>query len=349
MIDFIKAQFGMDKLIYNDVVDFFLTPKKESTSLEFKSNNGEKKIPDRIYQTICAMLNSEGGLIVWGAPTEKTNNEGEKECFGDLTPFSAKMRKEDLMRSVSDRIIPIPNNIEVCEVSDNDNRRFVYLFQIQKSEYSPHQTDNRYFMRLDTETRIAPHHFVEALFRKIRYPDLKGYLEFMNISFLDKDYQYVLIQFKVVIKNNSPLQNEEYPEFIISSNSGSPLEVDEPWPLKEKTFGMPFPTVHKPLEILYYGKRIETVFKIGLHANDLNVLRNNNTNLKIFLRFGGRYSPLKYSFYSIDLSFFVTIHYDYYQSYPIPKERIESLENKLIADSTFDMEIISNWNSVSSD
>ncbi|MBK8291536.1 MAG: putative DNA binding domain-containing protein [Flammeovirgaceae bacterium] len=94
MIDFIKAQFGVEAstLSYEEVVDYFSIVRVEGVSLEFKSFNGEKKLPDKIYQSICAMLNSAGGLIIWGSPKE-VNATGTKECRGDLTPVSEKIKR----------------------------------------------------------------------------------------------------------------------------------------------------------------------------------------------------------------------------------------------------------------
>jgi hypothetical protein len=347
MTDFIKAQFGVEatRLTYENVVDFFSTAKVENTNLEFKSFNGVQKLPEKIYNSICALLNSNGGLIIWGSPKESFLTDGLKQCFGDLTPLKEKLKKEDLMRSISDKITPIPNNIEVYEIDDK-NGSYIYLFQIQRSEYSPHQTDNRYYMRLDAETRIAPHYFVEALFRKVKYPDLKGSIEFMNITFMDSDYQYVMILIKVIVRNNSPLQNEEYPQFTVSCSVGIPLESYEPWPPKVQIIGTVARSQINPMEILYYGNQLEKTYKIGLLSDDLNRLKSNDARLNISLKFGGRYSPLKLSNYSIDTSFFTRLEYGDSQSYSIPVERIDSIENKLVADSNFDLNLISNWKTI---
>jgi hypothetical protein len=49
----------------------------------------------------------------------------------------------------------------------------VILVDVQKSYYPPHQYDNAYFVRLDAETRKAPHAFVEALFLRREGPNLE--------------------------------------------------------------------------------------------------------------------------------------------------------------------------------
>jgi len=55
-------------------------------------------------------------------------------------------------------------------------------------------------------------------------------------------------------------------------------------------------------------------------------------------RFGGRFSPLKYSIYELDLSFTDTNRYVEDQSYPIPSENVKSKENTLMVDADFSIE-----------
>ncbi|MBK8291535.1 MAG: hypothetical protein IPK96_11980 [Flammeovirgaceae bacterium] len=152
----------------------------------------------------------------------------------------------------------------------------------------------------------------------------------------------------MIIKNNSPLQNEEYPTFTISCNAGKPLEMYEDWPPIDRFNPASIRSQDNPMKILYYGKKIEETYKIGLRTIDLNRLNDKSNKLNIFLRFGGRYSPLKFSFYVVDTSFFTSMQYCELQSYPIPTEFIQSQENNLIADSDFDLDLISDWNTLSS-
>ena len=42
-----------------------------------------------------------------------------------------------------------------------------------KSDYAPHQFNGKYYMRIDGHTITTPHHYVEALMRKLPIQDLK--------------------------------------------------------------------------------------------------------------------------------------------------------------------------------
>jgi predicted HTH transcriptional regulator len=58
-----------------DLRRYFSEPKEESDKLEFKSfpliagkhdHSGERE--KAVLRTICAFLNTEGGILIWGAP-----------------------------------------------------------------------------------------------------------------------------------------------------------------------------------------------------------------------------------------------------------------------------------------
>lgn len=66
-----------------DIKDFFSTRQEESSTLEFKS--GEVDVTD-IFKEITAFLNTEGGLLIIGAPREVKEVIGKKTvvyCQGE--------------------------------------------------------------------------------------------------------------------------------------------------------------------------------------------------------------------------------------------------------------------------
>lgn len=61
----------VDDLTYSDLTTHFAQPQEESDRIEYKSfrESGDfKKKEATILKTICAFLNSGGGILVWGAP-----------------------------------------------------------------------------------------------------------------------------------------------------------------------------------------------------------------------------------------------------------------------------------------
>ena len=108
-------------------------------------------------------MNSEGGLIIWGSPIgEYSDGSKEKVFEGALSPLDISLTKDSFINKVTDQITPSPRGIKFYKYSNNG--KHVYLIEVEKSNFSPHQFEHNYFMRIDGQTKIAPHHYVEALF-----------------------------------------------------------------------------------------------------------------------------------------------------------------------------------------
>lgn len=87
-----QIQFGKDlyDLVYDDILEFFDTEKEESLNLEFKSYPAQGSAQEKensVMKATCGLLNSEGGIIIWGAPTEIRDAQGNTTAQGALTPF----------------------------------------------------------------------------------------------------------------------------------------------------------------------------------------------------------------------------------------------------------------------
>src|SRR5690348_16740477 len=88
---FVFTLFGkpIHQLELDDIMSFFRNEKTETDKLEFKSytdfesSNATKSSRDKeklndIFKSICAFLNSDGGVLIWGTPKGK-HVEGSKE------------------------------------------------------------------------------------------------------------------------------------------------------------------------------------------------------------------------------------------------------------------------------
>ena len=89
-MSYIKKIFNkdIDNLNISDLVTFFETEQEETSVLEFKS--GDVEIID-LYKEITAFLNTEGGLLIIGAPREIKKTIGKtvvKTCIGEVTCWS---------------------------------------------------------------------------------------------------------------------------------------------------------------------------------------------------------------------------------------------------------------------
>ncbi|MET1257778.1 ATP-binding protein [Flagellimonas sp. DF-77] len=170
---FISKIFGVDddELTISQVQDFFKYEQQETSILEFKSGTVDV---DSIYKEVTAFLNTEGGLLIIGAPVEKTKTSDRVKvtfCQGSLTQSKFKS-KDWLVQKIATNIIPSPISIKVKELEYMNGK--IFLVDVPQSVTPPHQSslDKRYYIRLDSETKPAPHGIVAALFDKRRAPEL---------------------------------------------------------------------------------------------------------------------------------------------------------------------------------
>ena len=169
MNNFTQAFFSKDlyDINENDVIDFFKNIQVETTYLEFKS--GEVSL-EKIYNEVVALHNSEGGLVIIGSPKPKKDKEGNEFFEGELTR-SIHKNKDWLYQKICNYVSPMPVGIKIHDIFCLDSG-IIQIIEIPKSINPPHQSlsDGVYYLRFETQTRFAPHGFVEALFNKRKSP-----------------------------------------------------------------------------------------------------------------------------------------------------------------------------------
>lgn len=346
MLDIALSKTGIawNEMSYARIQIFFESPQKEDDRLEFKSY-GEKPLDEwckDLAKEICAFLNSDGGILIWGAPKELKGN-GPKSCHGNLTNVPI-FETDDLVRRIAGKINELPRGLQVKHLTDGTGN--IYVFQIEVSEYRPHQTDDRYYMRINGESRPAPHHYIEALMKRVRYPDLRGRLNFRTISYSNaKDgfnVGWVRVDLSVIIENYSPFQNEESPRFIIYCDHGTPIKAHDKWPPPDIEPIYPA-IINTSLEIVHYGEKFQRYYALGF---DYDNLRSEGSQINVILKFGGRYSPLKLSHYEVDLSFLDPNSHIEDHNYEFEEGFVKENDNMLISDSDYDMNDLDWWGSI---
>ncbi|UHG90094.1 AlbA family DNA-binding domain-containing protein [Spirosoma oryzicola] len=224
---FTQDQFGkpMDSIDADDIRSYFSRERDESLSLEYKSffqHEGDIKHKENgVLRTICSFLNSNGGLLIWGAPKGIKNATGQKVFIGDLSPVEKLYSKDDFINKISNRIKPFAAPIQVCKV-EVDPGRYVYLIEVPESETKPHQFDDIYYIRLDGQTKVAPHYIIEALFKQIKYPDLNVFLRLDGFINLEKELNIrsVNIAITCFLINSSKFLHEYEPYYMLTINRG---------------------------------------------------------------------------------------------------------------------------------
>lgn len=290
-MSYARSFFGKEiyEITYADVEHFFQEEKEESDKIEFKSyyNVFESHFSQResgVIRAICGMLNSEGGLIIWGAPKGETvNGKKEKIYKGELSPLDALIEKDAFISRVTNLITPSAKGI-IFQRLEKD-QKYVYLIEVQQSQYSPHQYNNVYYMRIDGQTRPAPHHYIEALFQKISYPNLEGKLILDAVSG-QLDLLYTSLRIKIDISNRSMFQNEH--DIYIKLLSENLL-------IESNDFNMPARQVKdKTGSELEISNARSTLYHLAPLRNYFTVsLVNDAKKGSLILIFGGKTSPLR--------------------------------------------------------
>ena len=230
-----------DSLTIEEIEDFFSSPQEETSVLEFKS--GEVEIID-LYKEISAFLNTEGGLLLIGAPRERKEKIGRNEtvvCQGNLT-FSKFKNKDWLYQKIASNITPSPTNLKLVEFITENGA--IFLIDVPQSMNPPHQSssDGKYYIRLEREAKPAPHGLVQALFEKRRVPKLTALFKFKKKD-ANTDNVYVLI------KNESSIPADKV-SFIIDVYNISGIESDLRFKLHHDTLGDKYSMSNKSDQVL---------------------------------------------------------------------------------------------------
>jgi len=157
---------------WNALTEYFSKEQEESDQLEFKSG---KCLVSDVYAEVAALSNTDGGIIILGAPREvevfeennnskKNKRERRKVCIGPLDPSQEDRTTDSILQMLMNSITPSIVGIKVHKLGHESG--FIYVIYVPKSINSPHQVDGTYYMRVGTMKHPAPHGFVEALFNK---------------------------------------------------------------------------------------------------------------------------------------------------------------------------------------
>jgi len=158
----------------HELNQYFQTPRFEHQNLEFKS--GDVHIRE-VAREIAGFLNSQGGLLIVGAPKE-TQQGKRKVCQGILTQ-STFATAQWIMEQVNVLLAPAPTNHEIAIRGVPEVHPQVFLIQVRSSTRPPHMVEGegRYYIRHKAATKPATHAEVESLFWKDRQPQLQQFFK----------------------------------------------------------------------------------------------------------------------------------------------------------------------------
>jgi hypothetical protein len=278
----------LDSVTAEDVLEFFKTPKKESQYLEFKSageTNIDKVFTNTLKPGICSFLNSEGGILIYGAPREDKNNP--HPFHQEIKPYPKGFLGDfdSIIRKISDGITPMPVGIRLKEVDFPNGS--VAIFEIQESISKPHQTENIYQIRIEGQKKPAPHYLIEAMMKQVTFPDIRAYVKTIEQYYLDLEDDILCIKLKLFFLNFSEFQNEKNIRYRLIIDGPMDFEINS----RNKK------TDYKKFEILPFGEPISTKIDIfgrfGMLTDEQIVYLN--------IIFHGETSPSKITVYELKI------------------------------------------------
>ncbi len=227
---YVQAHFGspINEITPAVLLDFFSVEREESLTLELKSfveyedhvksdsqrKKDLKSKTDGLLKTICAFLNSSGGLLIWGAPKGAENPDGIKFFTGALTPIDGRILKDDFINKLINRIIPFAAPVEFHSI-EIESGQFVYLIDVPESTAKPHQFEDKYYIRLDGQSKPAEHYIIDAMFKQVKRPVLYASLIASQPSPIHRnrngqyDSDFVAISLQGTIYNLSEIINDK--------------------------------------------------------------------------------------------------------------------------------------------
>lgn len=197
------------------------------------------------------------------------------------------MDRDRLINKISSLIISLPIGIRVQQLNDANNDS-IFVIEVEKSTFKPHQFKDKYYIRLDGQTKVSPHYLISAMMKSVDFPIVKGHLRLKNIENLDG--HRISLRFRKVVFNTSPFNNDLNVFIRVVATPGVIVVNNQQYA----------GDYHSPgLKILSNGRPSMSEFDLIITSQQL-IQRNNE--IQIMLNFGGEKSPSKVSSYKYSLA-----------------------------------------------
>lgn len=174
-------ELPLTQITTNELDSFFSMEQDENIRLEMKSydggtRNGQPQVPESIFKTLSAFSNNDGGILIWGAPLEKSEKDAKgkvirKYCTGNPEYLPITTDIDALCRKIRSGISPSASHIEIHGVK-KENLGYVIFFRVGKTMLPIMSNDHRFYIRTNLESEKAPFAIVDALFKRRGHSDL---------------------------------------------------------------------------------------------------------------------------------------------------------------------------------
>jgi len=145
-----------------ELIEKILNISEETQTIELKRLNGDKVVK-KIIQTIVAMANTDGGIILLGIDDpEKTKLKGEDRIFGIE---ENKELYDEVFQEIK-RIIPPISNLTADLINVTENKT-IALLRIPKATESFHSINDSIWVRLyKSNKKLTPQEMVQFSYAK---------------------------------------------------------------------------------------------------------------------------------------------------------------------------------------
>lgn len=295
---------SIKELEFKDIQEYFTNDKHEANNIEFKSydpkrNGGFKEAYDAVVKAICAFLNTDGGIVIWGAPKGiKRGDDIEKSYFLPLKPVPHKIEDDQFIDKISGRISPLCKGVSFQRINggkyDQDKDTFIYVIEVKQSEFPPHQFDGTYYMRSEASTRIQPHQFVEAQMKRISIPNVQTHVVFGKPLPVSSN---ILIPFSILISNESYYIHEKNLKFRILTKG---CETIQDINSRRFEFKPSSDTLIDAADILLCGMPVYERFCLATNEKFLNA-QDHSIYVAIFIF--GEFTPVRICEYNFKVTY----------------------------------------------
>ncbi len=184
----------IDKIIFNDVLQFCSQKIKEGSHLDYK-----EQIPSKLEKTVSAMANTFGGIIVIGVEDDDGVPADDPKGINYDTGLETK-----ITAILTSRIFPpIIPEIKVVH-NDKKNKAFI-IIRIHQSNLSPHSILNRKLVYFRTGDIADPEEIIDEERRSWLYERRKKSVELRESTLANLEEMSENVEIKF---------SEEYKEYI---------------------------------------------------------------------------------------------------------------------------------------
>ena len=167
-----------------ELLNWILTIPAEDRVTEFK-RMGETSVVSKIVETIVAMTNTDGGIVILGVDDpEKTKLKGNSRVFG----IEENLENYDAILREIERIIPPLTVIWPPMQLSCDNEKTIAIIKVPKAGEHIHAINNKVYIRLEKGNKtLTPYEVIKYSYAR-GFQKADGELVDVDFDLLKTDY-----------------------------------------------------------------------------------------------------------------------------------------------------------------